>query len=135
MNRIVVDDSGANRFAMIVFTEEVNIDWELSSFARSKVQLLNATRNMLHYTGTTNMEMCVVFLLPQQQRTFSAFIRALSMFLHARHDACKALILFSDGYVNTARLPVTMARYMRERINVQMLAVAVDGINGWLAVR
>jgi len=108
------------QFGCILFNEDVQYQWPLNRYS-NKVDLQNAIRNLPYMTGITN--------------TYKAFTAMNAMLTQtgARPNACKGIVLFTDGRYDNGDSPIPMAVELRNTLGATIISVAVDGINGFLA--
>jgi hypothetical protein len=104
----------------IIFTEVIHATVGLNQHT-SLSSLQQAIGSMSYYTGITNVDIA----LQNMDST---------LYDQGRPSACKLVVLFTDGRFTTkpGEDPIAIAEKLRNR-GAKILAVAVEGVNGYLS--
>jgi len=114
-----VNPTGDN-VGYIIFTETIHDSVAMNKFT-SLSSLQNSIETMNYYTGVTNVDVAL-----QNMDT--------TLYQQGRSGVCKVVVLFTDGRFTEkpGQDPVALAEQLRAR-GATILAVAVEGVNGYLS--
>jgi len=109
-----------DRVGFIIFTEQIHDTANLNKFSTLS-ELQNGIESMNYYTGVTNVDVA----LENMDAT---------LYQQGRPAACKIVVLFTDGRftAKAGQDPIALAQQLRQR-GATILAVAVEGVNGYLS--
>jgi len=109
-----------DRVGFIIFSELIHATATMNTYT-SLPALQQGIENMGYYTGVTNVDIAL-----QNMDT--------TLFAQGRPSACKLVVLFTDGrFTNKpGEDPIAVAEKIRAR-GAKILAVAVEGVNGYLS--